>query len=1005
MNKKKFIFTVSRRLASILLIAWLSLSSPAIALAQVATETGAPPDTGAPADTGAPGCTGAGCGRGANQGTDQGGLSASDLGADEQGNLLPGVVDTRQGANQGTAQGSAQGSGSDISGTNSNTGAGSNNNADVDANNTSRSSINNSANDSSNVGATANTGGNTQSSNTQADGIKTGNAGIGVTQVKNDNTATVGGASGLNVAGYDGNYTGDLILDFSAALGQLTGAGSSARAVNDTTGSESDNSVNINTQREEITEVQNDGLIDNILDLSAITGQNTADKNTSDGSITTGDANIAATLVNLLNTTVTNGSLWLTVADIFGDLNGNIVLPDLAALAAAAGYGDLAIDVANEQTGANSDNAIAVDINDEEKTAINNEADIKTNVEAKAITGQNETLANTGGGSIATGDGSVSASSVSLANTTIEGGNWGLVVVNALNRWLGFLVGDAGQVRALSQAETIREIEARNSATGENSDNNLAISDSASRQTDINNDAVINNDVTAAAITGQNEASKNTGQGIINTGDANVEVTAVNIANTTVKDGSLFIAVVNIFGDWLGDLLYNNSSLLAGAASNGGTVAVNAANTDTGAESTNDINVDVSREQETNVDNQANIDTFLTADIDTGNNKANRNTLGGNIKTGDGVLSLNSRAVANLTGLLIDPALGLTVNGLNDTTGFASENKIKARLNDARIIAVNNDANISTLFAGLANTGDNEASQNTVGGNITTGLIDADVNIHNLINRVILALSGGQLNDPAVDANLINHLTGALSDNENSVEAIHDLLADIDNRGLIDNLVNLILNTGGNKANENTADSGLVYTGAGCVNGGLDNDANSFIADGLANLSLALNNLAGITNDFNVAAATGGNQALKNTSLRAVNNGGATGRCPDLAVVPEPEITPSPVPGIQPQEENTNESGQGGGGEGDNEGEAKVKVAGVIDNHNPQGGSAAKNGHNFSALKRFPVAGDIGQSIWLSGQNKVPLWAAFLVCSIFLLGVAWHWDRRAVNRKLLSGLA
>ncbi|MBI4022528.1 MAG: hypothetical protein HY372_04150, partial [Candidatus Andersenbacteria bacterium] len=892
MRKAEANLKLARRGVALAAAVWLTVIDPAAALAQAAsTSSGQAVDasgnpTGAPGPTGAPACTGAGCeqgvgqgaGQGANQGAGQGGTTLEDLGGyyDEEGNaVLPdGVTDTRQGAGSGAGQGASNG----IAATNSNTGTNSTNTTGVSSDSRTRTGINNSAADTTAADLVGLTGTNQHNKNTGSGGITSGNAGIGVTQVKNDNTATIGGTAGLSVTGHDGAHDGDLVLGFGASAGQLTGADGprSVQAVNEATGADSTNSIDIATRTEELNEVQNDGLIRNLLDLAAVTGKNEASMNTGDTAIATGDANVAATLINLLNTTVINGDLWVAVADIFGNLNGNIVLPDLGGLASWLHNSEqLLVDAINEETGDGSTNAIDIDVRDETTTAVANEAKIVTKLEAEAITGQNEAWANTGGGFIETGDASVSASNISLANTTVEGGNWALVIVNALNAWLGFMVGEAGDVRALSQEETLREITARNSETGADSDNTVTVEDERERTLRVSNKAEIYNEVEASAISGQNEANRNTGRGEIATGDANVAVTTVNVANTTVIDGSLFIAVVNIFGDFLGDVLYGGQSLLAAAHSTGsgqaGTVDVGGENSETGAESDNSIDVDVSRRHETDIDNEAAVTTHLSANVDTGSNKANRNTLGGNIRTGDGVLALHSRALANLVGVTIGPALGLTVAGLNDTTGFDSRNTIRARLNDERVVAVDNDANVSTVFGGLANTGDNEASQNTIGGNIATGDAAAEVGIHNLLNRVVLALTGGGFaagDVISIDADFINRLTGALSENANEAEAAYDFLADVTNRGLVDNVIDLLLNSGGNTANENT-EGGNIVSGEGCVDGVIDNSVNTYALAGAGGMSLTMDNLAAVSNEADITVETGGNATNENTAAGA----------------------------------------------------------------------------------------------------------------------------------------
>lgn len=959
-----------KKFVSIFVVVWISVLSPAVAWADEVVDaqgnpTGPTEPVGPQEPTGPQGCVGAECP-----------VSEEDYAAWE-----------------------ARVADSGMQGINTNTGEDSTNSVTSDVDSTTDTSVSNSVMDTTKATVTGSTGGNTTSSNTGLGGTQTGNAGIGVTSLKQDNTAVIGGSAGLDVSSQSGG-TGDYTIGFSGATGDLSG-GQSYRAVNEATGAGSTNAVDLSTSVEEVNEVQNDGKILNDLVLKAVTGQNTASMNTGDGSIATGDADIAATLVNLLNTTVINGALMVSVADIFGDLMGNIVLPDLAALAAFIAATAPAIIAGNENTGADSLNTIDIDLTNTETTEVVNDADITTTLTATAITGQNTAEMNTGGGMIETGNGSASLANISVANTTVEGGNWGLVVVNAFNRWLGFLVGDGGQVVALSQEQTI---EAINANTGNDSDNTIAISDERERTTHVTNDAEIVNEVEATAITGQNVASMNTGQGKIATGDASVTATAVNIANTTVKDASLFIAVVNIFGDWFGDLLYGGTSLLASAGGDA-QVGVDASNTNTGSESTNTIDVDIDRSQTTDVDNDAKIATTLHATIDTGTNKTNKNTKGASVTTGNGELALYSRALANLTGIALDPALGISISGLNDTTGFDSTNTIKATLNDERIVSIDNFADVSTLFASLVNTGDNEMLMNTLAGPITTGNIDANVGIHNLINRVILALSGGGFaaDGTLIDADFMNRLTGALSDNSNELEVDYDRLADIVNKGLVDNLLDLVFNTGGNTASMNTgalSAAGLSAVGGGpsittgrvCFTGDVNTNVNQTSFDLGGWWSVNLDSNADVNNEANISATTGNNVLSDNTGG---GGGGETEGCPKLALAPSPTPAPGGVGPVKPSEDGHGPSGEGGGVAEEVKEVKEAKVAAAI--------TPVKHGkiNGGKILRRFPVAGSLVESQWLKGAKK-PLWPVFALGAIGILGLAYYLDRQARRQCQLT---
>jgi hypothetical protein len=74
---------------------------------------------------------------------------------------------------------------------------------------------------------------------------------------------------------------------------------------------------------------QNTANINNTLDLTATTGDNSTSRNTGgDNSITTGDANVVANIVNFVNNNISgSGKLFVTFVNVFGDWNGNFKTP------------------------------------------------------------------------------------------------------------------------------------------------------------------------------------------------------------------------------------------------------------------------------------------------------------------------------------------------------------------------------------------------------------------------------------------------------------------------------------------------------------------------------------------------------------------------------------------------------------------------------------------------------------------------------------------------------
>lgn len=769
-------------------------------------------------------------------------------------------ADASQGASQGLGQGAGQGV---SNGLNSDTGAGSTNVSDSDTASATQADINNAVDAATAADATANSGGNSANNNTGDGAAATGNAGIGVTQVQSDNAAVVGGTAGLSTEAHAGGLNGDLNLGNGDAT-QLAANGSlnSVQATNEVTGSGSENHNNVTSTMSDLTEIQNDGRIDNKVDIAAITGRNDVSGNTGLGAIDTGDASAAATLVNFLNTAVVNGDLLVQVADVFGNLTGNINIADLASI--FPGFSGNNVSAGNSDTGAGSGNSNNVVASSASDTNINNQADINTTVNAIAATGNNTADANTGGAEVVTGDGRVTASNVSLANTTIEGGKWGLVIVNAVNKWLGYLFNDQGEVRALSPEETLQQVQAQNSATGAGSDNSNNILTDNSSSTDIDQQAVINNEISAVALTGENNASYNTGGAAINTGDANVQATAINIANTTVRNGSLFIAVVNVLGDWMGDLFYSGRSLTAAAPP--ATTSAMQTNSGTGAGSDNANNAAVNNATDININNDADIHTELNAQAITGGNRTNNNTLGAAIETGDASLTLQSAALANLIGLGGPSAAGATiVSQANEDTGADSDNTNRAAISNESSVRVNNDARVATWFGSLprpllADTGHNEANGNTAGSLITTGEARAALFARSLVNQIL-----GALFDPrvALAAEFENLDTGAGSFNLNDLIISQDNLAAISNDADILNAVAGKFNTGGNEAGYNT-EGGDIVTGAVCVDGQIVNDVNNGEFN-VGNGSLYERNRADIYNNVDIKANTGKNESNYNT--------------------------------------------------------------------------------------------------------------------------------------------
>ncbi len=451
---------------------------------------------------------------------------------------------------------------------NSNTGAGSENEANTTVDNNSSLDIDNNADLDNFVIFDADSGNNSADYNTGSGTIETGDAELILTAINIANNINVD-YEVFNV--YD-DQTGDILIDFDTLGGSpylVGGLGSS----NNTTGAGSDNEANTDVNNTTQLLIDNEGNIINNYYLDANTGANSTSKNTGDGSVSTGDANVVFNLINFLNNAFLGGGgeLLLGVVNIFGNYGGNIVLDGLGS--SGTPYSGGYLGSSNSTTGAGSDNDADTSINNDTDITLNNSADILNNLTLDTNTGNNDANKNTGSGSISTGDTSANVDVTNIGNNTVigDGGTIWMVLVNNLGTWTGQLFDTGSAGGAYSPFFTFSlapdgSLTASNQDTGADSTNNANTNIDNDTDITITNTATITNNVTIDANTGGNSASKNTGSGDITTGDVNVAANIVNMFNNIFLSGRFALTIVNIFGSFSGNILQGSGAV--------GTIAV-----------------------------------------------------------------------------------------------------------------------------------------------------------------------------------------------------------------------------------------------------------------------------------------------------------------------------------------------------------------------------------------------------------------------------------------------
>lgn len=345
-----------------------------------------------------------------------------------------------------------------------------------------------------------------------------------------------------------------------------------------------------------------------------------------------------------------------------------------------------------------------------------------------------------------------------------------------------------------------------NSTTGPFSNNTCTVNNSSNVSVNNVNDAQIINNVNSTANSGGNSASYNTLGGTIRTGNATNNTTVSSVANVNTT---------------------NLTVGMSGGDNNGG-------NEITGPYSNNAAYINNRTRVDVYNSNTATTNNSVNATADTGNNNADYNTGPASVTTGNAWLNLG--VLTHLNDNLTDLSLGTGGTGNNtaenSTTGpFSSNgafinNDLFANVNNVNDLRVENRVNARSL------TGDNSASYNTLGGDVTTGNATAGVGVNtegNINTTQIAAAMGGFANDASSsvtgpysnNAQYVNNNRNVLVDNWNNKCQSHNADDRFGNRTAdscdpndlgIFNDINSVVDAGNNDGDYNTG-GGIVMAG------------------------------------------------------------------------------------------------------------------------------------------------------------------------------------------------
>ena len=265
-----------------------------------------------------------------------------------------------------------------------------------------------------------------------------------------------------------------------------------------------------------VLEIANLASVSNEIISIANTGENTAEGSGAT-TISTGDSYSIVTLLNKVNTIIIDSTLHLVTINIFGDMKGNIILPDFALEDATACCSAFIV--------------------------IENNAGVFNIIDSSAITGENTAVVGDSG-NIETGSAQSIVNVFNLVNMNLIGVIFQRLYINNAGQWTGNFLG-WGNFGFSEGGQSLTFESVSSGGTG-------GCAGCGVGGADIENKALVTNNITSLANTGGNSATGSNVQ--IKTGNAYSSVLAANLVNTSIINSWGFIGFINIFGTLEGDI-------------------------------------------------------------------------------------------------------------------------------------------------------------------------------------------------------------------------------------------------------------------------------------------------------------------------------------------------------------------------------------------------------------------------------------------------------------------
>ena len=273
-------------------------------------------------------------------------------------------------------------------------------------------------------------------------------------------------------------------------------------------------------------EAENKAGISNVVIVRSRTGANLAEGSST--LINTGNAYAGANVVNIANTNIIDSNYLLFAFNNFGGWDGDLIFPN-----------------------ADFFSSFFAPFSSAPSTQLSNVnlADVENEVETSAETGENETESDES--LIETGDALAGSNVSNIVNANLFNTSTLFVVFRIFGSWNGSVF---NAPEGISWFETPSGIQIFSEGAG-------AFGGGGRMAVATENTTDIANQVRVFALTGENKAGSANGAASINTGNAYAGANVLNVANTNVISSNWIVALINIFGDWNGNVSFGQPDL------------------------------------------------------------------------------------------------------------------------------------------------------------------------------------------------------------------------------------------------------------------------------------------------------------------------------------------------------------------------------------------------------------------------------------------------------------